>query len=192
VLYRCLFVRSIILAKHLVQTFEFSNRRSSCVRKLDLRYERLPTYYTDYDWGEILLACGKLRDLTFESPYCNHGIWDQAGKPWGDFMGRLFLDILPILPFLARIELHVNSQESRYYLANDFATTALFANEVLQVITVSCMTLEGPRTRRALGSRAVDRTPLKRLRLIECNLDLDALDSILAVPNALEVLELGK
>ena len=77
--------------------------------------------------------------------------------------------------------------ERRYWeIGKEFST--MLAHPSIQNLTLSCADIHGSLIRQI---KNLPLTPLKRLTLIECNIDLAALDAILSRPRALEHLYLG-
>lgn len=86
------------------------------------------------------------------------------------------------------VTLHLSNETDRYWKVRDYHSL-LFAHPTLQSLTLSCAEIDAESVSKLASSRP---TPLKQLVLIECNITLEALTTILARPSALVELHLGE
>ncbi|KAF7192680.1 hypothetical protein HII31_05997 [Pseudocercospora fuligena] len=201
-LYANLLIRTGPECQRLFETLKHGRcERAASVHNLDLRalyrheigLQHLPS---------ILALSLKLRTLTIESPVCNAMRWKGDGN-WPVLMelfSRGLRDASSLqteigqprpLQCLRKLTLHWNGPASRYW--DTYAMfDALFCSQTLEELCISCAncpdTLDGAAKRRHL----IERTPMKRLTLIECNITAKGLLGMLCMPAALEHLSLGE
>ena len=88
---------------------------------------------------------------------------------------------------LHAVTLHLSGSER--YWSIDEELSAIFLHPTLRGLTISCAELHQDALRWLQGTV---RTPLRKLELIECNLTVEALDTLLSLPRALEELTTGE
>lgn len=153
------------------------------------------------DVAALLWGTPNLRELTFEMPGINERLHHRGG--WRgiteDDILRPIMDAAlyrqpafaqsPALSALKKLTLHMTGLR---YRNRSWALTgwhnSIFAHPSIEDLTLSCATIHG----RLCDLSSFDKTRLRKLTLIECNVTQEGFQMMLSMPRALEYLYLGK
>lgn len=155
----------------------------------------------------LLAQAPKLEEVIIESPLCDHrGQW-QGRDGWDQTLNALLMPLelaaSPIastqleLPLrrLKKLTLHLSGKLSpfgnrqfRLWIVEK-TWARIFAHPTLEELCLSCAAFPPTAFKDVLH---FPRTPLKKLKLVECSLTHEAVHDMLSLPLALESLHLGE
>ncbi|KAF2163251.1 hypothetical protein M409DRAFT_26295 [Zasmidium cellare ATCC 36951] len=206
-LYKNVFFRRGDVCEQLLRNVQRHPARAHEIRSLEARCMR------DFQNGlqslHLLLSrTTRLEELTIESPLCNYtGNW-RGTHGWDRTLSSLLTtlasaarsDVPPSirnLPLqrLKRLTLHLSGtraahsdQQCRFWIIEK-SWAKIFAHPSLEDLFVSYAAFPPTAFREVMS---LPRTPLKRLKLVECHVTHEAVFDMLSLPLALEHLHIGE
>lgn len=186
-LYETVFRTRTGLVPRLLNAINSKPYRAKSIRSIETRC-RSGDLTELNDLATIIGKSSNLENLILESPYCN-SCYGQAEPLWQDVLPRLLHD-LGHFSKLTTLTIHWSERDERYWLVTP-GMRGIFSHLTLKHLTMSCAALHGAELKR-LKETPAKSTSLTSLTLIECEITLSALETILSLPKALSHLSLGQ
>ncbi|OTA34170.1 hypothetical protein BTJ68_06311 [Hortaea werneckii EXF-2000] len=207
-LYSSIFYRHGFLAERILEAVKTRLDRGAAIRSLESRMHPAGSPEAHASIAGILRRAPRLQEAIIESPYCNHERWRkaEARTRWGSALEKIFqpfvegsaiaAQVLSIehqpsqkpLQSLSRLTLHLNGAGREFWTV-EARHASIFALPALQDLHISSANILASSTSLMPSTF---RSSLKRLTLDECNLTMDGLKNLMAVPAALEYLYIGE
>ena len=207
-LYSSIFYRHGFLAERILEAVKTRLDRGAAIRSLESRMHPAGSPEAHASIAGILRRAPRLQEAIIESPYCNHERWRkaEARTRWGSALEKIFqpfvegsaiaAQVLSIehqpsqkpLQSLSRLTLHLNGAGREFWTV-EARHASIFALPALQDLHISSANILASSTSLIPSTF---RSSLKRLTLDECNLTMDGLKNLMAVPAALEYLYIGE
>lgn len=188
-------------ARRIAKALDSRDERPDCIQSLAIRYQ---DEYRDgiEELNHFIGLMSRLRHLHIESPCPNNSEWQQ-GNIYFDGYSRIDysnllasavyprMDMQRALPMLQSLTLHAHgSGDNKFTLGR---ATAMFRHPTLRNITLSCLNFDNRiGAPFEVSEKEIKTTPLQSLTLIECNVDVFFLDTVLSLPKALKELSIGE
>jgi len=208
-LYQAIFYRSGSDAERILAAVEACPKRGAAIRSIEARLSWKGEPEAHRNLAGILERAPHIRELIIESPYCNNSRWrklEAARARWGLVMERLFepmasaaglaidisyeLSSVPFAPLqeLTTLTLHLSGAGREFWNVCGLPA-CIFAHPTLLNLHISSANLIVGATARIQDTM---RTPLENMTIDECNITVEALNGILALPHGLKHLYLGE
>ncbi|KAK5122934.1 hypothetical protein LTR85_003499 [Meristemomyces frigidus] len=205
-LYDSLFLRHGHHSASLRRALQARPSRGVAIRSINARLLPDANHIAIDNIDQVIRHATRLKEYILESPYCNGGRWRLAAAkaPWASSMSKLLLAIVEAtelsadhlhnttgprpLQQLTNLTLHLNGEGREFWTVHGIYGF-IFAHPNLKTLHLSSANL--PRDTTELIPHGT-KTPLRHLTLDECNITMEALSSVLALPLELQYLYIGE